>query len=252
MLRKDAIFLAIFVLIPLQCHETHISSRNVIRHFLRKHLIRVKGNETCCPVLINLSSAWLFFKSCKWLILLFHFYSLTEHWASLCNRCLWASPQELHYCRTEFKARGKRARQRQDQRCARMYRLFEGKDHAFIYHKYRIAPPEEVKNLILQYLEKKVRNWKVDKPYALAVPAVEIQDGGCRTLDVCWKEQFMHASTNFIPYALNGIHRVTWGWMIWSLNICINPWLPFSSECLYFVYKGMKHGNLLNTFRVGL
>lgn len=66
-----------------------------------------------------------------------------------------------------------------------MYRLFEGKDHAFIYHKYRIPPPEELKNLILQYLEKKVRNCQVDKPYAVAVPVVEIQDGGCRIGDVC-------------------------------------------------------------------
>ncbi|XP_056899209.1 putative methyltransferase DDB_G0268948 [Takifugu flavidus] len=51
-----------------------------------------------------------------------------------------------------------------------MYRLFDGKDHAFIYHKYRIPPPEEVKNLILQYLEK-----KKGQPHVLAV------DLGCGT-----------------------------------------------------------------------
>lgn len=36
------------------------------------------------------------------------------------------------------------------------YRLFEGKDHASIYQKYRITPPEELKNIILQYLDTKV------------------------------------------------------------------------------------------------
>lgn len=36
------------------------------------------------------------------------------------------------------------------------YRLFEGKDHACIYQKYRFMPPDEVKNVILQYLDKKV------------------------------------------------------------------------------------------------
>lgn len=36
------------------------------------------------------------------------------------------------------------------------YQLFEGKDHASIYQKYRFAPPAEVKNYILQYLHKKV------------------------------------------------------------------------------------------------
>lgn len=48
-----------------------------------------------------------------------------------------------------------------------MYRLFDGKDHAFIYHKYRIPPPEEVKNLILQYLEKKVCHCQGEKSYAV-------------------------------------------------------------------------------------
>lgn len=38
------------------------------------------------------------------------------------------------------------------------YRLFEGKDHASIYHKYRLTPPEELKNIILQYVDKKVRH----------------------------------------------------------------------------------------------
>ncbi len=36
------------------------------------------------------------------------------------------------------------------------YRLFEGKDHASIYQKYRFTPPDELKNMILQYLDKKV------------------------------------------------------------------------------------------------
>lgn len=36
------------------------------------------------------------------------------------------------------------------------YRLFEGRDHAAIYQKYRFMPPDEAKNIILQYLDKKV------------------------------------------------------------------------------------------------
>lgn len=47
-------------------------------------------------------------------------------------------------------------RLRQEHNTMTTYRLFEGKDHAFIYHKYRIPPPDEVKNIILQYLDKKV------------------------------------------------------------------------------------------------
>lgn len=50
------------------------------------------------------------------------------------------------------------------------YRLFEGKDHASIYQKYRFTPPEEVKNIILQYLDK-----KKGPPHVLAV------DLGCGT-----------------------------------------------------------------------
>ncbi|XP_035533193.1 putative methyltransferase DDB_G0268948 [Morone saxatilis] len=50
------------------------------------------------------------------------------------------------------------------------YRLFEGKDHASIYQKYRFTPPEEVKNIILQYL-----NTKKGQPHVLAV------DLGCGT-----------------------------------------------------------------------
>lgn len=37
------------------------------------------------------------------------------------------------------------------------YRFFEGKDHASVYQKYRFTPPDELKNIILQYLDKKVR-----------------------------------------------------------------------------------------------
>lgn len=36
------------------------------------------------------------------------------------------------------------------------YRLFEGKDHASIYQKYRFTPPDELKKIILQYLDTKV------------------------------------------------------------------------------------------------
>uniref|UniRef100_A0A674NI31 Methyltransferase type 11 domain-containing protein n=1 Tax=Takifugu rubripes TaxID=31033 RepID=A0A674NI31_TAKRU len=50
------------------------------------------------------------------------------------------------------------------------YQLFEGKDHASIYQKYRFAPPAEVKNYILQYLHKKKK-----PPHVLAV------DLGCGT-----------------------------------------------------------------------
>ncbi|XP_053184992.1 putative methyltransferase DDB_G0268948 [Scomber japonicus] len=50
------------------------------------------------------------------------------------------------------------------------YRLFEGKDHASIYQKYRITPPEELKNIILQYLDT-----KKGQPHVLAV------DLGCGT-----------------------------------------------------------------------
>ncbi|XP_018537788.1 putative methyltransferase DDB_G0268948 [Lates calcarifer] len=50
------------------------------------------------------------------------------------------------------------------------YRLFEGKDHASIYQKYRFTPPDELKNIILQYLDK-----KKGQPHVLAV------DLGCGT-----------------------------------------------------------------------
>ncbi|KAK1165873.1 putative methyltransferase [Acipenser oxyrinchus oxyrinchus] len=48
------------------------------------------------------------------------------------------------------------------------YRLFEGKEHASAYKKYRISPTKEVLNLILTYLEK-----RKEKPFLLAV------DVGC-------------------------------------------------------------------------
>ncbi|KAM9347451.1 putative methyltransferase [Symphorus nematophorus] len=50
------------------------------------------------------------------------------------------------------------------------YRLFEGKDHASIYQKYRFMPPDELKSIILQYLGK-----KKGEPHVLAV------DLGCGT-----------------------------------------------------------------------
>ncbi|XP_023278860.1 putative methyltransferase DDB_G0268948 [Seriola lalandi dorsalis] len=50
------------------------------------------------------------------------------------------------------------------------YRLFEGKDHASIYQRYRFTPPDELKNIILQYLDK-----KKGQPHVLAV------DLGCGT-----------------------------------------------------------------------
>lgn len=50
------------------------------------------------------------------------------------------------------------------------YRLFEGKDHASIYQKYRFTPPDGLKNIIIQYLDK-----KKGEPHVLAV------DLGCGT-----------------------------------------------------------------------
>lgn len=50
------------------------------------------------------------------------------------------------------------------------HRLFEGKAHASIYQKYRFTPPDEVKNYILQYLNK-----RKEEPHVLAV------DLGCGT-----------------------------------------------------------------------
>ncbi|XP_072541375.1 putative methyltransferase DDB_G0268948 [Salminus brasiliensis] len=50
------------------------------------------------------------------------------------------------------------------------YRLFEEKHHASIYQKYRLIPPDEVKELVLQYLDK-----KKGRPHELAV------DLGCGT-----------------------------------------------------------------------
>ncbi|XP_026127879.1 putative methyltransferase DDB_G0268948 isoform X1 [Carassius auratus] len=49
-------------------------------------------------------------------------------------------------------------------------RLFEEKQHASLYQKYRFEPPDELKELILQYLDK-----KKGKPHQLAV------DLGCGT-----------------------------------------------------------------------
>ncbi|XP_067299990.1 putative methyltransferase DDB_G0268948 [Pseudorasbora parva] len=49
-------------------------------------------------------------------------------------------------------------------------RMFEDKQHASLYQKYRFDPPDEVKELILQYLDK-----KKGKPHQLAV------DVGCGT-----------------------------------------------------------------------
>ncbi|KAF7656939.1 hypothetical protein LDENG_00034250 [Lucifuga dentata] len=50
------------------------------------------------------------------------------------------------------------------------HHLFEGKDHASIYQKYRFRPPDELKEIILQYLDE-----KKGKPHVLAV------DLGCGT-----------------------------------------------------------------------
>nr|CAK04941.1 novel protein [Danio rerio] len=49
-------------------------------------------------------------------------------------------------------------------------RMFEEKQHASLYQQYRFAPPDELKELILQYLDK-----KKGKPHQLAV------DLGCGT-----------------------------------------------------------------------
>ncbi|KAM9290593.1 putative methyltransferase, partial [Gastrophryne carolinensis] len=47
-------------------------------------------------------------------------------------------------------------------------RLFEGKKQAFYYQKYRFAPPQEIKDIIYSYLDK-----RLPKPYGFAV------DVGC-------------------------------------------------------------------------
>ncbi|XP_063769692.1 uncharacterized protein LOC134892515 isoform X2 [Pseudophryne corroboree] len=49
-------------------------------------------------------------------------------------------------------------------------RLFETKEHASCYQKYRFSPPQEIQDLILSYLGE-----KLPKPYVLAV------DVGCGT-----------------------------------------------------------------------
>lgn len=50
------------------------------------------------------------------------------------------------------------------------HRLFEERDHAALYHKYRFSPPGEVKDIIIRYLDK-----KKERPHVLAV------DLGCGT-----------------------------------------------------------------------
>ncbi|XP_038161086.1 putative methyltransferase DDB_G0268948 [Cyprinodon tularosa] len=50
------------------------------------------------------------------------------------------------------------------------YRLFEGKEHASIYQQYRFTPPSGLKDIIIQYLDK-----KKGRPHLLAV------DLGCGT-----------------------------------------------------------------------
>ncbi|XP_069052348.1 putative methyltransferase DDB_G0268948 [Lepisosteus oculatus] len=50
------------------------------------------------------------------------------------------------------------------------FRLFEEKQHASVYQKFRFTPPEEVKTIILDYLDR-----KKEKPHVLAV------DLGCGT-----------------------------------------------------------------------
>uniref|UniRef100_A0A8C4XCJ5 Zgc:162396 n=1 Tax=Erpetoichthys calabaricus TaxID=27687 RepID=A0A8C4XCJ5_ERPCA len=50
------------------------------------------------------------------------------------------------------------------------FRLFEGKEHAAVYQKFRFPPPEEIKNTVLKYLDSKKK-----KPHVLAV------DIGCGT-----------------------------------------------------------------------
>ncbi|KAL0963936.1 hypothetical protein UPYG_G00315550 [Umbra pygmaea] len=50
------------------------------------------------------------------------------------------------------------------------HRLFEGTHHASIYQRYRLVPPDEVRDIILQYLDR-----KKGQPHALAV------DLGCGT-----------------------------------------------------------------------
>lgn len=41
------------------------------------------------------------------------------------------------------------------------HRLFEEKHHASIYQRYRFVPPEEIRDIILQYLERKVCQEKI-------------------------------------------------------------------------------------------
>ncbi|KAM8933933.1 putative methyltransferase [Pelodytes ibericus] len=49
-------------------------------------------------------------------------------------------------------------------------RLFEGKEHASAYQKYRFSPPQEIQDMIFNYMDKRLM-----KPYTLAV------DVGCGT-----------------------------------------------------------------------
>lgn len=63
--------------------------------------------------------------------------------------------------------------------------LFEGKDHASVYQKYRFSPQETVQEVILSYLEKKVRSLLKSKDVGVVTsqgahcyPAGDWQKGG--------------------------------------------------------------------------
>lgn len=88
------------------------------------------------------------------------------------------------------------------------YRLFEGKDHAFMYHKHWIPPPEEVKNLILQYLDKKVCHCQTQKSYS--VSAVH----HCAIVHILRRDSHMFWQ---------------WTWGVGRVNSC-GCWRPTSSR----------------------
>ncbi|CAB1328604.1 unnamed protein product [Coregonus sp. 'balchen'] len=56
------------------------------------------------------------------------------------------------------------------------YRLFEGKHHASIYQRYRFVPPEEIRDIILHYLERK--NSRLLAPHFQEVVGIDISEKG--------------------------------------------------------------------------
>lgn len=75
------------------------------------------------------------------------------------------------------------------------YRLFEGKDHASIYQKFRFTPPEELKNTVLQWLDKKVSFLNPGKTHSCCAEVHMIRSNKCcmsvnilrRDSPTCWR-----------------------------------------------------------------